>query len=58
MSRTLLISLWLMVCVPLGAQTTQRDSALAQARYLKSIYRTSGPLRSMAILILFQSVRS
>ena len=47
-----------MVCVPLGAQTTQRDSALAQARYLKSIYRTSGPLRSMAILYLFQSVRS
>ena len=58
MRRTLLISLWLMVCVPLGAQTTQRDSALAQARYLKSIYRTSGLLRSMAILILFQSVRS
>lgn len=58
MRKTLLLALGLMVCVPLGAQTTQRDSALAQARYLKSIYRTSGPLRSMAILILFQSVRS
>ena len=59
MRKTLLLALGLMVCVPLGAQTApQRDSALAQARYLKSIYRTSGPLRSMAILILFQSVRS
>ncbi len=58
MRRTLLLWLWIMVCVPLGAQTTQRDSALAQARYLKSIYRTSGPLRNMAILYLFQSVRS
>ena len=58
MRKTLLLALELMVCVPLGAQTTQRDSDLAQARYLKSIYRTSGPLRSMAILILFQSVRS
>ena len=40
MRKTLLLALGLMVCVPLGAQTTQRDSALAQARYLKSIYRT------------------
>ena len=39
MKRTLLILLWMVVCIPLGAQITHRDSVLTQARYLKSIYR-------------------
>jgi hypothetical protein len=30
MRKTLLLALGLMVCVPLGAQTAQRDSALAR----------------------------
>ena len=38
--RTLLLSIWLMVCVPMWAQTDHRDSLLTQARYLKSIYKT------------------
>lgn len=50
-----------MVCVPLGAQTTQRDSALAQARYLKAtglIEMLIGRLEIFPILYLFQSVRA
>ena len=51
MRRTLLLALGLMVCVPLGAQTTQRDSALAQARYLKSIYRTDEAVEALSALV-------
>lgn len=40
-----------MVCVPLGAQTTQRDSALAQARYLKGIYRTDEAVEALSALV-------
>lgn len=40
-----------MVCVPLGAQTTQRDSVLAQARYLKSIYRTDEAVEALSALV-------
>ncbi len=51
MRKTLLLALGLMVCVPLGAQTTQRDSALAQARYLKSIYRTDEAITALSALV-------
>lgn len=51
MRKTLLLALGLMVCVPLGAQTTQRDSALAQARYLKSIYRTDEAVEALSALV-------
>lgn len=44
--------LWVVVCVPLGAQTTPRDSVLAQARYLKGIYKTDE-----AIEVLSSQVR-
>ena len=40
-----------MVCVPLGAQTTHRDSVLTQARYLKSIYRTDDAIEMLSGLV-------
>lgn len=40
-----------MVCVPLGAQTTHRDSVLTQARYLKSIYRTDEAVEMLSALV-------
>ena len=40
-----------MVCVLLGAQTTQRDSVLAQARYLKGIYRTDEAITALSALV-------
>ena len=43
--------LWIMVCVPLGAQTTHRDSVLTQARYLKSIYRTDDAIEMLSGLV-------
>ena len=43
--------LWLTVCVPLGAQTTHRDSILTQARYLKSIYRTDDAIELLSSLV-------
>ena len=49
--RLFLILLWLMVCVPMGAQTIQRDSILAQARYLKSIYRTDDAIEMLSALV-------
>jgi tetratricopeptide (TPR) repeat protein len=51
MKRTFLILFWLMVCVPLGAQTIQRDSVLAQARYLKSIYKTDEAIEALSALV-------
>ena len=51
MKRTLLILLWMVVCIPLGAQVTQRDSILAQARYLKSIYRTDDAIEMLSTLV-------
>ena len=51
MKRTLLILLWMVVCIPLGAQVTQRDSILAQARYLKSIYRTDDAIDMLSTLV-------
>ena len=40
-----------MVCVPMGAQTTRRDSVLAQARYLKSIFKTDEAIEQLSGLI-------
>ena len=33
MRRVILFLLWIMVCVPLGAQTTHRDSVLSTIGY-------------------------
>ena len=41
----------MLVCVPLGAQTTHRDSVLAQARYLKSIYRIDEAVEALSALV-------
>ena len=46
-----MISLLMMVFVPLGAQTAHRDSVLAQARFLKSIYRTDDAIEMLAALV-------
>ena len=41
----------LLVCVPLGAQTTHRDSVLAEARYLKSIYKIDEAIDKLSALV-------
>ena len=41
----------MMVFVPLGAQTSPRDSVLARARYLKSIYRTDEAVEALSSLV-------
>ena len=41
----------MMVCLPLGAQTTNRDSVLSQARYLKSIYKTDEAIEALSALV-------
>ena len=51
MKRTLLILLWMVVCIPLGAQITHRDSVLTQARHLKSIYRTDDAIDMLSTLV-------
>lgn len=52
MRTTFSVALWtMMVCAPLGAQTTHRDSVLAQARYLKSIYRTDDAIEALSTLV-------
>ena len=51
MRKALLIGLWILVCVPLGAQTSHRDSVLTQARYLKSIYRTDDAIELLSALV-------
>ena len=51
MRKTLLVLLWIMACVPLGAQTTHRDSVLSHARYLKSIYRTDEAVEELSALV-------
>ena len=45
-----------MVCAPLGAQTTHRDSVLAQAKYLKSIYRIDDAIESLSDLVQPEAV--
>ena len=49
--RLRLVTAALLVCVSLGAQTTHRDSVLAEARYLKSIYRTDDAVELLSALV-------
>ncbi|MBR5042357.1 MAG: tetratricopeptide repeat protein [Bacteroidales bacterium] len=49
--RALLIFLWVMAVVPLGAQTSHRDSVLTRARYLKSICRTEDAVEALSALV-------
>lgn len=51
MRKALIILLWMIVSVPLGAQMTQRDSVLTRARYLKSIYRTDDAIEMLSALV-------
>ncbi|MBR0285482.1 MAG: tetratricopeptide repeat protein [Bacteroidales bacterium] len=52
MKRTFLFLLWMTVCVPsLWAQTSHRDSVLAQAKYLKSIYKTDEAIEMLSALV-------
>ena len=52
MKRTFLFLLWMTVCVPsLWAQTSHRDSVLAQAKYLKSIYKTDEAIELLSALV-------
>ena len=50
--RRLLLAAALLVCaVNISAQTTHRDSVLAVARYLKSIYRTDDAIEKLSTLV-------
>ena len=49
--KRLLIVVCLLVCIPLGAQTTHRDSVLAEARYLKSIYKIDEAIEKLSALV-------
>ena len=49
--KRLLIVVCLLVCIPLGAQTTHRDSVLAEARYLKSIYKIDDAIEKLSALV-------
>ena len=51
MRKYLFIAIWMMACVPLWAQTSHRDSLLAEARYLKSIYRTDDAIEKLSGLV-------
>lgn len=52
MKRAFLFLLWMTVCVPsLWAQTSHRDSVLAQAKYLKSIYKTDEAIEMLSALV-------
>ena len=51
MRKSFLLVLWMMACVPMGAQTTHRDSVLSRARYLKSIYRTEEAVEALSSLV-------
>ena len=51
MRKALFLLLWMIVTVPLGAQATHRDSVLAEARYLKSIYRTDDAIEALSALV-------
>ena len=50
MKKALFCLLWL-ACLPLWAQTSHRDSVLAQARYLKSVYRTDEAAERLSALL-------
>ena len=49
--RRRLLTAALLVCASLQAQTTHRDSVLAEARYLKSIYRTDDAIEKLSALV-------
>ena len=49
--KLLYIVLWMMICVPLGAQEPHRDSIITRARYLKSIYRTDDAIDLLSELV-------
>jgi len=49
--RLRLVTAALLACVSLGAQTTRRDSVLAEARYLKSIFRTDDAIEKLSALV-------
>ena len=49
--RLRLLTAALLVCATLQAQTTHRDSVLAEARYLKSIYRTDDAIEKLSALV-------
>lgn len=49
--RKLLLLLFILACVPLGAQTAQRDSVFSRARYLRSIYRTDEAVEALSALV-------
>ena len=51
MRKSFLLVLWMMACVPMGAQTTHRDSVFSRARYLKSIYRTEEAVEALSSLV-------
>ena len=51
MKRLTILLLWFAAVLPLAAQTSHRDSVLAQARYLKSIYRTDEAIELMSGLV-------
>ena len=51
MRKAFFLFLWLIVCVPLSAQTSLRDSVLTEARYLKSIYRTDDAIEALSALV-------
>ena len=50
--KKILLLMSLMVCVPLGAQTTHRDSVLTEARHLKSIYKTDEAIEKLSTLVV------
>ena len=51
MRRRLLTAALLVCATTLQAQTTHRDSVLAEARYLKSIYRTDDAIEKLSALV-------
>ena len=51
MRKVSLLLLGVIVCVQLGAQTTHRDSVIAQAKYLKSIYRIDDAIEALSDLV-------
>ncbi len=56
MKRITFVLLWMILGLPLYAQTTHRDSVLARARYLKSIYRIDEAVDLMSPLVTPDSV--
>ena len=51
MRRRLLTAALLVCAASLQAQTTHRDSVLAEARFLKSIYRTDDAIEKLSALV-------